>query len=113
MWLSWPIWQLAQIRQSAPTDVLSPAVYDNVFAYAGAITYATVCLVAFPAEILRIGADNGALVNFDILSESCTAHNGSIRHNLAAVANLSVGGDIRKRMDCYVFAKFGRRIYIG
>ena len=71
------------------------------------------CAFAFPAEVLRVGADDGTLVHLVVRSHSGAAHNAGVGHDFASGADFYVFVDVGESMDGYVLGYFGRRVDVG
>ncbi len=87
------------------TGIGNTTVDNHILANNGVSAYSTMRLTAFPAEVLRVGTHNRALVHFHIPAKCGSGHYGGIRHNLTAVADYGIGIDICKGMDFHVLAK--------
>ncbi len=86
------------------------SVYDYVLAYYVIVAYGTVAFVAFPAEILRVGAYYGSLIDFVVASHACAADYARVGHYLAVVAYFHIGVNERERVNCNVVAYLCRRV---
>lgn len=93
--------------------VVDAAVDDDVLTDDGVVAHEAVCVLSFPAEVLGIGAYNGSLIHFIVLTHACTRQDARVRFDLAAVADLYVGIDVCERMDDDVLAYFGGRVDMG
>ena len=89
------------------------AVDDHILADGVVVADIAECGLSVPAEILRIGADDGALVNAVVLTHACARYDRGIRHYLAPVADLDVLVDICEWVNGDVGAELGRRINVG
>lgn len=65
----------AFVADAGGAALVDAAVDDDVFADGDLVAGDAVGLGAFPAEVLRVGADNGTLINFVVCSEACAAEN--------------------------------------
>ena len=70
-------------------------------------------ILAFPTEILRIGADDSTLIYFNAFSESSTTDNRGVWLDLTSVTDNSTGIYVCERMNCYVLAEPGGRVYVS
>ena len=70
-------------------------------------------VLAVPAEILWLGADDSTLIHFDILTHAGAAKDARVGHYLTIVPYFDILVDIGKRMNCYVVAQFGLGIDIS
>ena len=98
--------------RSAPLRVYAAVDYHMLADY-GIVADEAVRRISLPAEILRLGADYGALEHAHPLAEGRAPHHAGIRHYLAAVAYHDVGVYERERMDGHVIAYFGLGIDVG
>ena len=100
----------AFVADAGGTALVDAAVDDDMLADGDFVAGDAVGAGALPAEILRVGADDGTLVNFVVGAEACAAENGGVRHYFAAVADLDILVDVCEGVDCDVFADFCRRV---
>ena len=89
------------------------AVDYHVFAYHAVVADVAVCVLTFPAEVLRVGADDCALIHFGVLADAGALHDGGVWHDFAAVADLDVHVDEGEWMDGDVVAEFGGGVDVG
>ena len=91
-----------------PSDIRScgayATVYDHILAYYVVVTYRAVAFIAFPAEILRVGSYNGALIDFVVASHARAAYYARVGQYLAVIAYLYIGVNERERVNCDVVA---------
>lgn len=88
------------------------AVDDYLFADDIIVTYVAVCLLAFPTEVLGVGADDGSLVDFVVFAHTGAANDAGVGHNGASVADFNICVDVRKGMDGDAFADFGAGVNV-
>lgn len=88
------------------------AVDDYLFADDTIVTYVAVCLLAFPTEVLGVGADDGSLVDFVVFAHTGAANDAGVGHNGASVADFNICVDVRKGMDGDAFADFGAGVNV-
>ena len=86
--------------------VVNATVDDGVLAYAAAVTDDNKRRVAFPAQVLWFGADNGTVVNFAIVANASAVEDTHKWVDGAIVANLDILADEREWVDGYVFSQF-------
>ena len=93
----------------SPT-LVDAAVDDRHLAYHGVVANGHKRVLAFPTEILRRRADDGAVVDFHVLAETGALHDARIGHHDATVAYLHVLVDEGEWIDVDIFADFCRRV---
>ena len=89
------------------------AIYDYIFADHIVIADGAERWLTCPTEILRVGADNGVLVNFVVLTKASATHNAGVGHDFTFITDFNVGIDESERMDLYVGADLGGGINVG
>lgn len=92
---------IAYARASFGRDA---SVYYHLLADHIVIAYVAVGLLAVPAEILRVGTNDGALIDFVVFPYACASHYAGVGHYHAVVTDLDIAVDVSERMDSYVFA---------
>lgn len=97
----------ASVAYACATVREDASVYDRLFTYDIVIAYEAICLLAFPAEVLWIGADDCALVHLVVAPHAGAFDNACIRHDLTSVSNLDVGVDVCEWVDGYILADNG------
>ncbi len=86
------------------------AVDYDMFADDVIVADIAICLLAFPSEILRVGAYDCTLVDFVAAAHARASDDACIGHDLAVVADLDVGVDIGESVNGDVVAEFGARV---
>ena len=102
---------VAAYSRGASSD--DAAVDYHMLAYHIVVSDIAECAFAFPAEVLRVGADDGTLVHLVVRSHSGAAHNAGVGHDFASGADFYVFVDVGESMDGYVLGYFGRRVDVG
>ncbi len=86
------------------------SVYDHMLSYHVVVADGAVGLLTFPSEILRVGTDYCALVDFVVLSHARAVHYACVGHYLAIVAYLDICIDVSEWMDGDIVANLCRRV---
>ncbi len=100
------------VADACATLRLDAAVYDHILADSVVIADVAVGFFTFPAEVLRLRADNRTLEHAVVLSHACPLQNGGIGLDFAAVADLHIFVDVGEGVDGYVGADLRRRINV-
>ena len=64
-------------------------------------------LFTVPTEILRVGTDDGTLINFAVLTDACAVDDTCLGHDYSVVSDLHVCIYVGERIDGYVFTDYG------
>lgn len=89
------------------------AIDDDVLADSDVVANNAISGLTFPAEILRIGADDRPLINLDIIAEGGAGNNACVGIDFAIVANGDICIDVGKRVNDDVLAEFGIGANVG
>ncbi len=83
------------------------AVDDHILADNVVITDMAIGAFPFPTEVLWVGSDDGALVNFIVFAHAGALDDTRVGHDFAIVANLYIGIDISEWMNDHILSDFG------
>ena len=98
---------VADARAAAWRDA---AVDYHLLADYVVVAYVAVCLIALPAEVLRVGTDDGALIHLVAGAHARAAYYAGVRHDFTAGAYLDILVDVGESVDDDTVGYLCRRV---
>ena len=105
--------QVVFIADAGAAAFIRSAADHYIFANVIVVADNQLALITFVMEVLRFGAQHGAVMHSVSFSHAGTFKDLGTGHDYAIVTDFHTPFDISERLDCYILTDFCGRIYIS